>query len=106
VKVVVPHRKTKQEAIRIVDQTITEVFGKSFAGLEIANASKSWNDSTMTFAFTGKLGFISVPISGTAAVDDQNVTVEVELPSMLKNFIGEEKVRTAVEQQVKGLLTR
>ena len=103
-KIIVPHRKTKQEAIGVVDRTVTEVSGASFAGLEFVNPSKSWDGDTMTFSMTGKLGFITIPISGTAVVDDHNVTLDIELPPMFKNLIGEDKVRAGVEEKIKGLL--
>ena len=103
-KIIVPHRKTKQEAISIVDRTVTDVFGASFAGLEFVNPSKSWNGDTMTFSTTGKLGFLTLPISGTALVDDHNVTLDIELPGMLSKLIGEDKVRAGVEEKIKGLL--
>jgi len=58
----------------------------------------------MTFSCTGKVGFISVPLAATVAVDDTNVTVECELPAMVKNFVGEDKVRGIVEENVRKMV--
>jgi hypothetical protein len=60
----------------------------------------------MNFSFTGKLGFISIPLTGTVTVDDTNVTVECELPAMLKTFLGEEKVQALMQKNVEGLLLK
>jgi hypothetical protein len=38
-------------------------------------------------------------------VTEKDVTIECELPGILKNFIPEEKVKAQVEGRVRGLLT-
>lgn len=70
-------------------------------GVEAADPKKSWDGDTMSFSFTGKVGFISVPLAGTAAVDATDVTVTMDLPPMVKNFVGEEKVRSVIEQRLR-----
>jgi hypothetical protein len=103
---IIPHHKTKQEAVGIIDRGADELFAGVAGGLvEIVDQKKAWNGSTMNFSFTGKVGFISVPLTGTIAVDDRNVTVECELPAMVKNFIGEDKVGSGIEERMRGLLS-
>lgn len=104
-KVVVPHHTTQEKAIASVDGASDKLLGAGIKNLEIVNQKKTWVGPVMSFSLTGKLGFISVPLAGTVAVDDTNVTIECELPPMVKNFLGEDKVRTMIEQNVKGLLT-
>ncbi len=58
----------------------------------------------MTYSFTAVAGFITVPVTGTVLVEEQLVTIDVNLPSFVSNFIPEAKVKEAVETQVKGLL--
>jgi hypothetical protein len=104
--IIVPHHKTEREAIRIVDSAASDLFAGVAGGLiQISGQKKEWNGSTMTFSFTGQLGFISVPISGTIVVDSRNVTVNCELPAMVRNFIGEDKLGAGIEGKIKGLLT-
>lgn len=102
--VIVAHHKTKQQAIESVDHGMDALYRNLFAGVQIVNPVKKWDGSTMTFSVTGKLGFIEVPLAGTATVDDRNVTIECDLPPLVKNFVGEDKIRAGLEQQVKGLL--
>jgi hypothetical protein len=100
--VIVPHNKTRQEAVRVVDDATTQLYRSSIMGVEIVDPVKKWDASTMTFSLTGRLGFIEVPLSGSVAVDDQHVTILCELPAILKNFVGEEKIRAGVEQKING----
>jgi hypothetical protein len=103
---IIPHHKTEQEAIKIIDRGANDLFAGVAAGaVEIVDQKKEWNGSTMTFSFTGRLGFISVPLSGTILVDDRNVTVKCELPAMVKNFIGEDKVGADIEGKIRRLVT-
>ncbi len=104
--VIIPHHKTEREAIAIIDRAASDLFaGVAGGAIQIIGQKKEWNGSTMTFSFTGQLGFIAVPISGTIVVDDRNVTVNCELPGMVKNFIGESKVGASIEGKIKGLLS-
>jgi hypothetical protein len=104
--IIVPHHKTEREAIGIVDRAAHELFAGVGGGLvEIVGQKKEWNGSTMNFSFTGQAGFISVPLSGTIVVDDRNVTVNCELPSIVRNFLGEDKLKAGIEGKIKGLLT-
>jgi hypothetical protein len=100
--VIVPHKKTRQQAIQVVDGAITQLYSASVMGVEIIDPIKKWDASTMIFSLTGRVGFIEVPLSGTVAVDDQNVTIVCDLPAILKNFVGEDKIRAGVEEKVNG----
>jgi hypothetical protein len=59
----------------------------------------------MDFSFTARMGVFSAPIKGTVLCTEKDVTVDVELPGMLKALIPEDKVKQQVEGRVKGLLT-
>ncbi len=102
---IIPHHKTKQEVIGIIDSGWTGVFAGIAGGLvEIVDQTKAWNGSTMSFAFTGRVGFISIPLTGTVGVDDRNVTVQCELPAMAQQFVGEAKIGASIEKNVQQLL--
>jgi hypothetical protein len=58
----------------------------------------------MDFSLTARAGFISVPISGVVVVDEVNVTVHCELPALVKQFVGEDKISSSVERKVRGML--
>lgn len=90
----------------IMDKALDHLFGEAgSASIQIVDQRKVWEGSMMIFSFTGKLGFIAVPLAGTIGVDDIDVTVDVELPALLKTFVGEAKVRTIVDENVRRMLT-
>ncbi len=101
---IVPHNKTRQEATAIV-AAAKDLFSEAAGGaVAIVDEKRQWNGSSMAFSFVGKAGFISVPVAGTLEVDDTNVTVKSELPPMVKNYIGEDKVAAGIEKQLRRLL--
>ena len=104
-RVTISHKKTKAQAIQAVDRAIDEVFGAAALGpVTVINQKKNWNESTMTFSLTAKMGFLTNPISGTVEVTDTDVTIDADL-GMLNKLFPEEKVRATVESRVRGLLT-
>ncbi len=103
-KVVVPHHSTPDKAIARVDKSTLDLFDFGSKAVEFVDQKKTWTGPRMDFSMAAKVGFISLPISGNVLVDDVNVTIEVELPAMAKNFIGEDKIRGTVEQKIRGLL--
>ncbi len=103
--VIIPHHKTKQEVVASIDDAATKLFASGLGGsVAIVDPKKDWSDSTMSFSLTGKMGFISVPLAGTVAVDDANVTVECDLPPMLKNFLGEAKISAGIQSKMKEIV--
>ncbi len=104
-KVVVAHHSTELAAMSMVDRAADHLLAGTGTGkIQIVDQKKAWEGPVLSFSFTGKMGFISVPLAGTATVDDTNITVESELPSMIKNFVGEEKVRAMVEEKVRAIV--
>jgi hypothetical protein len=103
--VVTPHHSTEQATISVLDKAADQLLaGGGNKNVEIVEQKKSWDGPVMSFSFTGKVGFISVPMAGTVAVDETNVTVECELPSLVKNFMGEAKIQAMVEEKIRALV--
>lgn len=104
-KVTVSHNKGVEGAKKIVNDSAEQLLAGTASGpVQVTDIHREWNDSTMDFAFTGRMGFFSAPIKGKVFVTEKDVTVDVELPGMLKNFIPEEKVKQQLEGRVRGLL--
>ncbi len=104
-KVVVAHHSTEQAVKPVVDQGVDQlVAGAGGKSVQIVDQKKSWDGPLMTFSCTAKVGFISVPLAATVAVDDTNVTVDCDLPPMVKNFVGEDKIRGIVEDNVRKMV--
>ena len=53
----------------------------------------------MKFSLVARLGFISIPLSGSALVELTTLTIDLILPPMVKNFIGEQEVRSGLEEK-------
>ena len=103
--VIVPHHSTQAVVIRKLDQGADKLLGGGIKNIEIVDQQKTWDGPVMNFSFTGKLGYISVPLAGKITVDDRNVTLECELPPLVKNFLGEEKFRSLMEENVRGIVS-
>jgi hypothetical protein len=103
-KVVVAHHSTEQAVVKTVDQASDKLFSGGIKNIQIVDQKRTWNGPVMSFCLTAKLGFISVPLAGTMAVDETNVTLECEVPPLVKHLMGEERFRAMMEENVQGLL--
>ena len=104
-KVLEAHHSTEQAVKPIVDQGIDQLLaGAGGKSVQIVDQKKIWEGPVMTFSCTAKVGFISVPLAATVTVDDTNVTVDCDLPPMVKNFVGEDKVSAIVEENVRKMI--
>jgi hypothetical protein len=105
-RVTVSHDKGLQGARKIVDDSAEQLFkGAPGNPLQIVEQQKRWDGNTMHFSFTAKMGIFTAPLKGFVEVTEKDVTVECELPGLLKSFIPEEKVKSQVEGRIRGLLT-
>jgi hypothetical protein len=102
--IIVPHKTTQEKAIALVDKSADDLFDMGSGLVDMVDRKKNWTGSCMEFSLTAKVGFISLPVSGTVTVDATNVTIVCDLPPLAKSFIGEDKIRASVEQKIKGLL--
>jgi hypothetical protein len=103
-RAVIAHGRTQQQAIEAVDRFSNNLFDFGSASVELADQTKNWTGPVMAFSFVAKYGFISLPLNGTVTVDDTNVTIDCELPALVKNFVGEDKLRDGIEKHVTRLL--
>jgi hypothetical protein len=103
--VVVAHKSTREKTIPVMDRAVDQLLaGAGGSSFQVTDKRQSWNGPVMSFSFVGKLGFVSLPIAGTLAVDDVNVTVVLDLPPVVKSFVGEEKVRSIVGENIREML--
>jgi hypothetical protein len=102
-RITIAHNKPKQEVVDSIDRGFDDVFRMAGLPLKIVLEQKNWQGSTMTFALSAKMGFMSSPISGTIDVTDRDVTIDANL-GMFERFVSEEKVREVLGTKFKGLL--
>jgi hypothetical protein len=103
-RITIAHKKPKQEVVDSIDRGFDDVFKMDGLPVKLVLEQKNWQGSTMTFALSAKMGFMSSPIKGTIDVTDRDVTIDADL-GMFERFVSEEKVRGALSTKFKGLLT-
>ena len=103
-RITITHNKPKQEVVDSIDRGFDDVFKMDGLPVKLVLEQKSWQGSTMTFALSAKMGFMSSPIKGTIDVTDRDVTIDADL-GMFERFVSEDKVRGALATKFKGLLT-
>jgi hypothetical protein len=102
--VTVHHGKHPEQARGLVDGSIEKLLASVGGGeLEIANLKKNWDGPKMDFSMVAKLGFISIPLSGSALVEITTLTIDLILPPMVRNFIGEDEIRSGLEDKFREI---
>src|SRR5882757_10412473 len=91
-RITIAHNKPKQEVVDSIDHSFDDVFQMQGLPLKIVLEQKSWQGSTLTFALSAKMGFMSSPIKGTIDVTDRDVTIDADL-GMFERFVSQEKAR-------------
>ena len=70
-RVTISHNRPKEEVVRTVERSFNDLFqGAGGLPVQLVQEHKSWQGSTLTFALTAKMGFMSTPIKGTVDVTD------------------------------------
>jgi hypothetical protein len=103
VRITVSHNKSKDEVMRAVDDSFTSLFQGTAIPLRLVEQERSWKESTMHFALTAKMGFLSTPIKGTVEVTDRDITIEADL-GVLERMIPADRARELIGSRVRGLL--
>jgi hypothetical protein len=104
VRISIAHNRTKEEVVQSVDRSFNDVFKEAGAlPVKLTVDHRSWQGSTMTFALTAKMGFMSTPIKGTVEVTDSDVIVDADL-GMLGRFVNEKTAQQVLGSRIKGLL--
>lgn len=104
-RISVSHNKTKQEAMRTVNEATDQVLRPGATGfLQITDVQKTWAASTMTFSVTASFAVMRSVIRGTIEVTDRDVIIDCDLPQLLTRFMGEDKIRSGIEGKIRGLL--
>jgi hypothetical protein len=104
-KVIVPHDKTMDEAIEIVDRSADHLFDYASGGhVQLTDRKKGWDGPKMDFSLIARLGIIALPIAGVVVIDDFDITVDCELPPLVKMLVSEDSIRRGVQKKVLAML--
>ena len=105
-RIIIPNKKSVEETRGIVERSTEDLFRSAAGGIvQISDIKKTWTGNTMAFSFRAAVAFISTPIDGTVAVTEKDVTIDVNVPEVLRHFIAEDKLKSGIESRVRGLLT-
>ena len=103
-RVTISHNRPKEEVIRTVERSFDDLFkGVGVLPVQLVQEHRSWQGSTLTFAMTAKMGFMSTPIKGTIDVTDRDLTIDVDL-GILERMIPAKKAQEMITDRVRGLL--
>jgi hypothetical protein len=96
-----------QEAARSrIDQFLEKLVQDPPGGVTVKDAQRDWNGNQMTFSFTAVKGFFGTSIKGVMDVMEDKVVVESDLPPLVKNLLGEDRIRHALSEGLGKMLTR
>ncbi len=103
-KVTVTHKTSKEEVRQAVEKAVDQLFKETPPGLiQITDQRKQWDDDTLRFWLTAKMGVVRNPIQGSIQVTERDLTVDVDL-GMLNLLFPEQKIRKTIEDQLRGKL--
>jgi hypothetical protein len=104
-RVTIVHNRTKDEVKDAVARSIEELFtGLNVGPIVFTGRRKQWSGDVMMFSLTARMGFLRLPIQGSATVTDRDVTLEVDT-GLLGKLIPEEAAKTRIEGSMKRLFT-
>jgi hypothetical protein len=98
------HTIGQEAAISRIDQFLDRLVQTSPGGVTLKDARRDWNGNRMDFAFTASKGFLGTSIRGVMDVMDDRVVVESELPALVKNLLGEDRIRQVILSQLGDVL--
>ena len=96
----VTHALGVDEARRRVDAAVDGLLTRELpAGTSLKNVTRAWTGNRLDFSLVAGRGFFDVPISGHLLAADASATLDVKLPDLMVMFMGEDRIRTAVEAE-------
>jgi hypothetical protein len=90
--IVVPHKFTQDEAVTKIKQALAQAKGQIERNAQ--DVTTSWDQSTLTFAFTAQ----GSRIKGTLQVLDKEFVLDATLPLMWRLFEG--RIEKAIKEQL------
>lgn len=103
-RITISHNKSKQEAMRVVNDATDQVLRPLFSGpITMSDVQKQWNGSQLNFSLAAGMGLVRVPIHGFILVTDTDITIDVDLPIFIEKLLPA-TVRSGVQSAVRGLL--
>lgn len=99
-----PHTLGQAAAISRIDQFLEKLVQNPPGGVTVKDAQRDWNGNRMSFSFTAAKGFLGTTVRGVMDVLDDKVVVESELPSLVRNLLGEDRIRHVIANELGKML--
>ena len=94
-RIAVPHRTTKENARKIIEQRISQL--ERQYGHYTSDVEKNWNGDRLDFGFKAK-GFSG---KGSVEITDTEVIVDGKLPLIAKPF--EPRIKSTIEREAETM---
>ena len=72
--------------------------------IQFVDEQRNWRGSTLTFALSANMGFVSTPIKGTIEVTDRDVTIDADL-GLLERLMTATQAQASITSRLRGLLS-
>lgn len=103
-RITVSHNKGKQEATRVVESAIDQVFNSAFSGaIQMSGFQKQWDGPKLTFSMMAGIGPLRAPITGWILPTDTDITINCDLPEFLEKLLPL-SVQSNLQSSIRGLL--
>ena len=99
-----PHTLGREAARSRIDRFLERLVGNPPGGVTVKDARRDWDGDRMNFSFTAAKGFLGTSITGVMEVTDDTVVLESDLPSLVRNLLGEDRIRHIIAAELGGLL--
>jgi hypothetical protein len=99
-----PHALGQRDAIRRLDGFLDGLVQQPPGGVTITVVRREWTGGRMDFSFTAGQGLFSTSISGVMEVLDDRVILESDLPALVRNFLGEDRIKQVVAHELASIL--
>lgn len=104
-RVTVSHNQPRQEVKQRIDKALDDIIvGVPGGFVQIVDEQKAWTGDQLNFALNARAGFMNVPIKGFVLVEDRQVTIDIDLPGFISQFLPEPQMKNGLESRIKGLL--
>jgi hypothetical protein len=94
-----------QEAAKArIDHFLEKLVQNPPGGVTVKDAQRDWDGNRMNFSFTAAKGFLGTSIRGVMEVLEDRVVVESELPALVKNLLGEDRIKQVIASELGNML--
>jgi hypothetical protein len=101
------HDLGRAAAIKKIDTFLNGLMARPLpAGVKVKDAQKKWDGGRMAFSCRFSKGIMGASVRGTVDVSEKDVVLNCALPSLITTFVGVDKIKRVIHEQVDELFKR